>query len=85
MGKSVIIDYLNVSSAIKLIRNERGANVTALFRPQSLAMEFLLIKVIGLFKIKYTLDKMSSGKLSDNIAGDIFYRTKDIASEISKE
>jgi hypothetical protein len=85
MGKSIIIDYLNVSSAIKLIRNERGANVTALFRPQSLAMEFLLIKVIGLFKIKYTLDKMSSSKLSDNIAGDIFYRTKDIASEISKE
>ena len=86
MKKNIIIDYLNISSAIKLIKNERGLKVTALFRPQSRAIEFFLIKIIGLFGIRYSLDKMIiSGRLSDNIATNIFDRTTDIVREVSKE
>ena len=85
MERNIIIDYLNLSSAIKLIKYERGANVTALFRPQFLVIEHLLIKIISLFNIKYTLDEMSSSKLSDNIANVIFNRNNDIVTEISKE
>ena len=85
MKRNVIIDYLNISSTIKLIKNERGSNVTALFRPQSKVLESFLIKVIGLFNIKYSLDKMLTDKLSINIANNIHRRTMLTVNEISKE
>jgi hypothetical protein len=85
MKKNIIIDYLNVSSAIKLIKNHRGSNVTALFKPQSSVIEFFLIKIIGLFGIRYSLDKIILGRFSDYIATKIIDRTGDVVRSISKE
>jgi hypothetical protein len=85
MKRNIIIDYLNITSAIKLINKEKGSSVKALFRPQSKIIEFFLIKIITLFKISYTLDKMSSANLTENIANDIHHKVMVIAREISKE
>jgi len=85
MNRDIIIDYLNFSSAFKLIKNERGSNVIALFRPESRKVEFLLIKIITLFKMNYSLDKMMSSKLSENIANKVFRSATILTNEISKE
>jgi hypothetical protein len=85
MERNIIIDYLNISSVIKLIKNERGSNVSALFRPKSKLLEVSLINIIRLFGIRYSLDKMSIGKLSENIANDIFDRNKNVVRAISNE
>tara|TARA_B100000795_G_scaffold269989_1_gene261674 strand:+ start:8618 stop:10477 length:1860 start_codon:yes stop_codon:yes gene_type:complete len=85
MERNIIIDYLNISSAFKIIMNERSSNVTALFRSQSKLKELLLIKLIGLFRINYTLTKMTSSNFSDTLANDIFERTKHSAQSMSEE
>ena len=85
MNKNIIIDYLNFSSAFRLIKNERGSNVKALFRPKSKKIEFLLIKILSLFRIKYSLDKISLVRPSDNIGNKIIDLTGDIVRSISEE
>jgi len=85
MERNIIVDYLNISSAFKIIMKERRSNITALFRTQSRLKELILIKVIGLFGIKYSLKKMTSSKFSGNLVNDIFERTKYTAQSISEE
>jgi hypothetical protein len=85
MKRNAIIDYLNFASAFKLIKNERGSNVIALFRPQSKSLELLLIKIIGLFGIGYSLNKIVLARNADSIAPKILDRTGDIVRSVSNE
>ena len=87
MKRNIIIDYLNIPSVLKLIMYERGSNVKALFRPQSKKLESTLIKIIQLFDINYSVDKMtfSNPRLSRSIANELFKRTGEIAKSISDD
>lgn len=85
MQKKIIIDYLNFSSAFKLIQNERRSNVIALFKPHSNIKEVLLIKILLLFRIKYSLNKMESCNFKDNLVNKIFEITKHTTNSISDE
>ena len=85
MKRNIIIDYINVSSFVKLIVNERGSNVISLFRPHSKIIEFFLIKILGLFGIEYSLKKIILDRYSDTMPEKIFDRTEAIELSLSND
>ena len=85
MKRNIIIDYINVSSFVKLIVNERGSNVISLFRPHSKIIEFFLIKTLGLFGIEYSLKKIILDRFSDTMPQKIFDRTEAIGLSLSND
>ncbi|SVE45364.1 uncharacterized protein METZ01_LOCUS498218, partial [marine metagenome] len=82
MRKHIVIDYINLITVLHLVQRNRGSNVTALFRPTSKILEGLLIKVLNIFDIKYQLDRMEFGNLTDNPYKDIIVETNSMVDKL---
>ncbi len=82
MRKHIVIDYINLITVLHLVQKNRGSNVTALFRPTSKILERLLIKVLNIFDIKYQLDRMEFGNLTNNPYQDIMVETSSMIDKL---
>ena len=66
MKEIVYVDFLNIASFFKLAKNERGSNVTYLFRSKSRALENLLFIILTIFGVRCKFDKMDFNKVKFN-------------------
>jgi hypothetical protein len=82
MRKHIVIDYINLITALHLVQKNRGSNVTALFHPTSKVLESFLIKVLNIFDIKYQLERMECGNLTNNPYYDIVVETNSMVGKL---
>ena len=82
MKEIVYVDFLNIASFFKLAKNERGSNVTYLFRSKSRVLENLLIKLLTIFGVRCKFDKMDFNKVKFNPTTKIIDNINSISSSI---
>ena len=82
MKEIVYVDFLNIASFFKLAKNERGSNVTYLFRSKSRVLENLLIKILTIFGVRCKFDKMDFNKVKFNPSTKIIDNINSISSSI---
>jgi len=85
MQKKIIIDYLNFTTAFYLIKNERNSIVIAIFKSESRLMEFILVRLLNIFVISYSLEKMNMAKLSINPTSGIYKSTGKLAIMLANQ
>ena len=82
MKEIVYVDFLNIASFFKLVKNERGSNVTYLFRSKSRVLENVLIKILTIFGVRCKFDKMDFNKVKFNPTTKIIDNINSISSSI---
>jgi hypothetical protein len=85
MKKKVIIDFLNLASFIYLIINARNSSVIALFKSKSTKLEFILIKLLKLFKINYFFEEMKFANLPQNPISQVIEKNKEFTKLITNQ